>query len=229
MPGAAEDMILTAEELADEFVGEVPEQELTGEATEYTEPEPGFVEPSRRPPRAKQYQRKAQRFLNVLMRSAAQHESTVPDAAAIIMYGPDFCEKLGDLANHDARVRRGVDFIMEGAENPYLAFAIAALPMAAQVYRNHQQEMAPRAIVESVKRGRAAAKDQPGRKIRIPFTKRTISVRFRIHFPSVENFSNEPQALTDYVFGDEKIKAALQRAGIEVAHPNGNAKRARQG
>jgi hypothetical protein len=227
MPGAAEDFLLNQEELADSFVGEIPEDEVP--VQEYDEPAPGFVEPSRRPPRAKQYQKKVQKFLNTLMRSAAQHPSTVPDAAAIIMYGPDFCEKLGDLANHDARVRRGVDFIMEGAENPYLAFAIAALPMAAQVYRNHQQEMAPRAIVESVKRGRAAAKDQPGRKIRIPFTKRTISVRFRIHFPSVENFSNEPTALTEYVFGDEKIKAALVKAGIEVASLNGNAARANKG
>jgi hypothetical protein len=221
MPGTAEDFLLTQEALADDFVGEIPEGELPSQ--EYDEPTPGFVEPSRRPPRAKQYQKKAQRFLNVIMRSAVQHEATVPDAAAIIMYGPEFCEKLGDLANHDARVRRGVDFIMEGAENPYLAFAIAALPMAAQVYRNHQQEMAPRAIVESVKRGRAAAADTPGRKIRIPFTKRTISVRFRIHFPSVENFSNEPAALSTYVFGDESIKAALQKAGIEVPSLNGNA------
>jgi hypothetical protein len=226
MPGAAEDFLLDQEQMTDEFIGELPE---TAVPEEYDEPEPGFVEPSRRPPRAKQYQKKAQRFLNVIMRSAVKHEETLPDAAAIIMYGPDFCEKLGDLANHDARVRRGVDFIMEGAENPYLAFAIAALPMAAQVYRNHQQEMAPRAIVESVRRGRAAAKDQPGRKIRIPFTKRTISVRFRIHFPSVENFSNEPAALTEFVFGDDKIRAALQKAGIEVASLNGNAARARKG
>jgi hypothetical protein len=228
MPGAAEDMILTAEELADDFVGEIPDAELP-EGSTYDEPVAGFVESVRRPPRAKQYQNKARKFLNVIMRSAVQHESTVPDAAAIIMYGPDFCEKLGDLANHDAKVRRGVDFIMEGAENPYLAFAIAALPMAAQVYRNHQSEMAPRAIVESVKRGRAEAKDRPGRQIRIPFTKRTISVRLRIHFPSVDNFSNEPDALTHYVFGDEKIAAALKKAGIEVAGLNGNAQRASKG
>lgn len=225
MPGAAEDMILTAEELADDFIGEIPEQELP-DGEQYDQPEPGFVTGSKRPPRALQYQRKTQRFLNVVMRSAAQHPSTVPDAAAIIMYGPDFCEKLGDLANHDARVRRGVDFIMEGAENPYLAFAIAALPMAAQVYRNHQEAMAPRAIVEGVKRGRAEAKSRPGRQIRIPFTKRTITVRFRLHFPSVENFSNEPAALTEYVFGDPNISAALKKAGIEVASVNGNAQRA---
>lgn len=222
-----DDMIMTAEDLADEFIGEIPEDQVGD--VEFDAPPPGFVEPTRRPPRAKQYEKKAKKFLNVVMRSAVQHEATVPDAAAIIMYGPEFCEKLGDLANHDARVRRGVDFIMEGAENPYLAFAIAALPMAAQVYRNHQQEMAPRAIVESVRRGRAEAKDRPGRKIRIPFTKRTISVRFRIHFPSVENFSNEPAALKDYVFGDENITAALQKAGIEVAGLNGNAKRSSKG
>jgi CDP-glycerol glycerophosphotransferase (TagB/SpsB family) len=151
------------------------------------------------------------------MRAAAQHESTVPDAAAIIMYGPTFSEKWGNLAAQDARIARGIDFILEGTENPYIAAAVAGLPLIAQVYRNHQASLNPQAVMETVKRSRAETKQRQGRTFRIPFTKRTVTIRFRFQLPAVENFTNDPDALAHYVFEDPKIQKAMEKANIQVA------------
>lgn len=218
----SETFIEDQEDLArDVFVGETDEPEI-GEP-ELDQPSADFVGKTRRAPRAKTYENKTKRILNAVMRAAAANEATLPDAAAIIMHGKQFSEKAGDLANADPRVRRAIDFLSDGTENPYVAFAVAALPMAAQLYRNHQDVLAPKAVVESVKARRSAGKERPGRKFRIPFTKRTITIRFRMTLPSVTNFTNDPHALTAYVFENEEIVTALQKAGVEVAYnPNGN-------
>ncbi len=151
--------------------------------------------------RAKEYEEKVSGILNVAMKTTAQNESTVSDAAAIISHGPAFASKLGDLADHDPRVRKAVDFITSGTENPYAALVVASIPLIAQIIRNHETE-AP------VKVG-----------VRIPFTKRTFKVPFKLRLrnPFLRSVTQEPKDLSSAVFDNPAIKSALLSQKVEVA------------
>src|SRR5215831_349641 len=201
-------------------------QDIPGE-DDYDEPSPEFIDKRYRGPVARKYEKKIRKGLNTIFRQCVAHEATVPDAAAIIMHGPQFAEKWGDLANVDPRVRRGIDMLTDGTENPYLAAAAASLALFIQVYRNHEESMSPKAVVETVKTARRQAKERPAREFRIPFTKRTLQIRFHLHVPAVENFSNEPAALARYVFENQEILDQLETAGITHVAYNGSNQRSR--
>jgi hypothetical protein len=196
---------------------DLPEEEaaqIIGE--EFDEPEAGFVQSTARTPTAKKYERKLKTVMNTIFRQTVAHQPTVPDAAAILMYGPAFSEKWGDLAGHDARVRRGIDMILSGTENPYIAAATATLPLVLQVYRNHEEALSPKGAVEAIRKSRAEAKQREPRRVRIPFTKRYLEFRIRLRLPAVENMTNDPQQLAAYVFNDPNIIAAMRKANIET-------------
>src|SRR5215831_13481509 len=167
------------EEEAQKYVEDGP----VGEE-EYDTPQAEFVQPSIRGPVAKRYEKKIKTVLNFIFKQAVAHDAGVPDAAAIIMYGPPFAEKWGDLAEHDKRIRRGIDMLLEGSENPYLAAAVATAPLLLQLYRNHEQVLSPSGAVEAIKKSRARAKEREPRRLRIPFTKRYIEFRFKLSIPA---------------------------------------------
>jgi hypothetical protein len=205
---------LFEEELQGGFMdeSEAPGNEVPGE--EYDEPDGDFVQNAVRPIIARKYEKKIKTGLNTLFREAVAHEKTVPDAAAIIMYGPRFAEKWGLLANHDKRVRRGIDMFLEGTENPYLAAVLATTPLLLQVWRNHEDELSPKGAITAMKESRKKAKEREPRKIKIPFTKRHIEFRWRLNLPSARNLTNDPKALSQYVFSRQDIIEAMQKAGI---------------
>jgi hypothetical protein len=201
------------EDLPDDEAAEIIREVID---EEYDTPEASFVSTPVRGPVAKKYEKKIKSVLNVIFRQTVAHEAAVPDAAAILMYGPNFSEKWGDLAAHDARVRRGVDMILDGSENPYLAAAIATMPLLLQVYRNHEEALSPKGAVEAVRKSRAQAKQREPKRLRIPFTKRFIEFRFQLRVPAVRNMTNDPQQLAGYVFNNPDIIAAMKKAGIET-------------
>ena len=209
---------------------DLPEEEAQRIAAEvedqYDIPESEFVQSVTRGRIAKQYEKKIKTVLNTLFRQTVAHQAAVPDAAAILMYGPQFAEKWGDLAETDKRIRRGIDAIVEGAENPYIAAAMATMPLFLQIYRNHEEALSPKGAVEAIKQSRARAKERTPRRIRIPFTKRYMEFRFRFRLPAVQNMTNDPEQLAAYVFNNADIIEALKRAGIENVggvNLNGNA------
>jgi hypothetical protein len=183
---------------------------------EYDTPDKEFVQSATRGPIAKKYEKKIKTVLNVIFRQTVAHQAAVPDAAAILMYGPNFAEKWGDLSAHDPRVRRGVDMILEGAENPYLAAGMASVSLLLQIYRNHEDSLSPKGAVEAIRKSRAEAKQREPKRLRIPFTKRYIEFRFRLRMPAVENMTNDPQQLAAYVFSNPDIISAMRSAGIET-------------
>jgi hypothetical protein len=206
----------TNEELRSEFFGP---GEPAPDATEFTQPNADFIEKTNRPPVAKQYEKKLRKVFGGLFRAAVANEATLPDAATILLHGPELAEKAGDLANVDKRVRRGIDMLTEGVENPYLAFAFAAAPLAIQLYRNHQEQINPKLVAQAFKARRevlanAPAAEMTGREIKIPFTKKTIRVRFRLSIPAVDTFTNDPQAMAEYVFTRPDIVSAMADQGI---------------
>src|SRR5215472_8677587 len=176
-----QETFFTAEDLTDSPIG-LDEPPIGNEGMvddEYDQPSGEFIKKTTTTVRSRKYAQSVKSILNVIFKEAVSHEATVPDAAAILMYGPDFCKSAGDLADHDAKFRAALDWLDEGTSNPYLAFAMATLPFVAQVYRNHQDSLAPTAIVQSIRANRQVAKQREGRKFRIPFTKREITIRFR--------------------------------------------------
>lgn len=156
-----------------------------------------------RPERAKAYEEKTAGLLNFLMRACAANEGSVADAAAFIEHGPGIASKAGDLAHKDVRVRKAIDFLSQGTDNPYVALGLSVVPLLMQVIRNHESE-ATRPI-----------------QVRIPLTKKTFTPRVRIRLRNglLRSMTSAPRSLIQKVFGDPAIKAALISTGVDVALP----------
>ena len=153
--------------------------------------------------RAKNYEAKIDDLFFNVMKQLAGSPGTVPDAAVIIAYGNTVAAKTGDLADQDKHVRKAVDWITSGTDNPYMALGFAVLPMVAQIIRNHEME-APLRVG-----------------LRIPFTQRTFKVPFRIRLrnPFLRRFTQQGDEFTARVMTQPDIMRGLQSAGIDVAYP----------
>jgi hypothetical protein len=162
--------------------------------------------------KARAYDEKAQNVLSLLMRMCAANEGTVADAAAFIEHGESLASKIGDLAAHDKRVAHGIDLITSGTENPYAAVAIAALPLVAQIIRNHETETA-----------------KPF-EVRIPFTKKTFrpKIKIRLNIAFMRALTVHPRQMIQNVFGREDVREALIKSGVDVALPEYKDVNARQ-
>jgi len=183
-----------------------PDEPTTEAITpEFDEPDKNLLQEKKRSRTAKEYEKKLRELSNVAFRATVNHPATLPDAAAIIMYAPQIAEKWGDLADADARVKRGIDMITDGTENPYAAAILSTLPLVMQFVRNHEPVLEPQA-----------------RGIRIPFTKRVIPFRFKlgIKLGKLRNMTEDPANLMTHVFENSDIKTALEKQGIKVARAN---------
>lgn len=164
------------------------------------EPNDTLLNEEKRTRRAEKYEKKAQRPLRYAFAIAVQHPLTVPDSAAILEYGPNLAEKIGDLADHDAKVRKAVDFLSDDTlGNPYLACVAAAVPLVMQILRNHEPQLVPEV-----------------RGIRIPFIKRTIKLRFGIKLGRLRAVTKPPQEFGEKYFNSPKIVEKMQSLGITV-------------
>lgn len=155
---------------------------------------------------AREYEKKTAAALNSAFRFLAPNPSTVVDAATILVFGDGFSAAAGELAQADEKARRIVDLITTPS-NPYVAFAMAAIPMVAQFARNHEtalEEMEPVKKVIGVK---------------IPFFKKTISIPLRIkpRLPArLRTQTVDPSAMLA-VFEHPDVKKALKKRGVEVS------------
>src|SRR6201986_3087977 len=62
------------------------------------------------------------------------------DAAAFLHYGPGFADASGQLAEADKRARAAVD-ILTAPGNPYAMFLMTGIPLIAQLFRNHEEQI----------------------------------------------------------------------------------------
>jgi len=162
-----------------------------------------IADASERTKRAEEYEKKTNGIFNFIMQQCLASSNTVADGAAIIQYGEPFASKLGDLADQNDKVRRGIDLITSGTENPYLALVAAALPLAAQILRNHEN-----------------TELTTERYIRIPFTKRQFRIPFKLKIrisPRVRAMTAPPENLMMATFMNPEIAAALEKMQIPVA------------
>lgn len=153
--------------------------------------------------KAEEYEKKVTGIVGFAMRMCAGNPKTVADAAALIEHGEAFAAKMGDLAAHDKRVQNGIDVIASGSDNPYIAVALATLPLISQIIRNHETETANPI------------------QVKIPFIKRIFRprIRVRLNVPVLRALTEHPVSYIRRIFGDPAIKAALISNGIDVALP----------
>lgn len=165
----------------------------------FDEPDAGFLTEQRRSPKSVKYEKKTAAWFNTLFRASLGNTETLPDAAAISMHAKPVSRAVGDLAAADPRIERAIDFVSTGTSNPYAAVVFAVMPLALQLIRNHDIPVfKPRTL-----------------SIKLPFGKRKGEV-WRTFTIDPRNFTNDPDALAEYVFSNPEMLAALEKRGLRV-------------
>jgi len=177
----------------------VSQPDPAGAEPEYDYPDPQFVKAARRRPHAAAYQSKVHTVLHMGMQYTLSNHATVPDGAALIQYGPAFEHAMGDWAAEDKRVAKAIDFIAGGTTTPAMAAVMAAIPLVLQVIRNHE----PEAEVSK-------------KSLKIWRWTLPIKVKFRIKLKRLRPMTNDPEAFTNHVLGNAKIREMLEKQGILV-------------
>lgn len=152
-----------------------------------------------------------------------------PDAATFLKHGPGFAKAAGNLAAEDARAAAIVE-MLTAPDSPYVMFAMVAIPMVAQLVRNHQPQV--QKAGESWRQRRAERKQAKlagvkTRASRPPITihvfKREfkLPIRFRLKLPNLKNAFKAFLAPTQYpdeiaaeVFNDPAVIKALHKMGV---------------
>lgn len=152
------------------------------------------------------------------------------DAATFIKHGPGFATAAGNYAAEDKRAAKIID-MLTAPDSPALLFAMVAIPMVAQLARNHQTEIVKKAETRRERRQmrRAAKRNGESRPtvetppITVHVFKREIKlpIRFRLKLPSVKNVftafmapTQFPQQITAEVFRDKKVVTQLHKMGL---------------
>lgn len=169
-----------------------------------TEPSTDIIEDKPQTPKSKRYQKKAKAPFKIAFKKSLQRPETLPDAAAILLYAPPITRAIGDLADADEKFASAIDWLTEGIENPYLNLVTSIAPFALQMIRNHEPEG------ETIHHG-----------IPIPFSKGKrlfTKLKFRIKLGWVRHATDEPMAITNYVFTRPDVIAALAKQGVTVGN-----------
>lgn len=180
---------------------------------------------------AKEYEQRVQSLFKAGFFGALRNNN-MRDAALYIHFGPNVASTAGALAEKDERVARAIDMIT-APDNPYVAFAMAAIGFAAQFARNHEEEL--RQIPTAVKMSRAERRAQkkaarengeqptPNRlQIKLPFG-RTLKIGIQLKFRGFRKLAalwhfqtHNPDELVQQVFSDEKLIKALAKENIYI-------------
>lgn len=177
---------------------------------------------------SKDYERRVKAGLKAMVFGAI-NAGDLADAATIIHHGPDFAVAMGDLADADERFRKGLDLITTPA-NPYAMALMVSIPFVAQLFRNHETELAE--VPKTFRQRRAARKANPEEfqtaEIKIPLIRRRIRIGFRLKLRNpvkmfaagVRSQTREPSELVVRVFSDSRLRTALERQGIRIQVTN---------
>jgi hypothetical protein len=210
------------------------EPESEEEVPEYTY-ETLFKAPSysdfiKTPPsgKARDYEKRVQSMMKAGM-VASIHAENWPDAATFIKHGPGFAKAAGNLAAEDARAAQFID-MCTAPDSPYVMFAMVAIPLIAQLARNHQPEIVK--ATDTFKERRAAHKEakRTGVKLKNPTPPITVHlfkrdfklpIRIRVKMPNWRNMfkaflapTQYPNQIAQEVFNDEAVVRQLHKMGL---------------
>jgi hypothetical protein len=177
--------------------------------------------------RSREYQRKVQSMMKSAVIGAVNMQD-YPDAATFLKYGPAFARASGELADSNAKTREIID-MLTAPDSPVLVFAAAAIPMVAQLWRNHEPTVEH--IVDNVKKTRRQRREAKRNGVRIPKPEarevanlkilgrripikiRLPKVKFSIVGRVLHARAQHPQVLVNEVFSDPKVVKALRDIG----------------
>jgi hypothetical protein len=157
---------------------------------------------------AREYEGKAAAVLGILTRNAIGNPDTIADAAAFLAYGDKLAAAAGEVAEESEFARKFFDAIASPS-SPYLAFGLTALPLIAQLARNHERE-----VVKPVKTYNFTVK--------VPFTKKSWDLKIPLRPRLPQRFRSQtvdPKVCAGLVFGNADVMKALKKRGIDVAWP----------
>ncbi len=162
-----------------------------------------------------------------------------PDAATFLKHGPGFAKAAGNLAAEDARAAQVVD-MLTAPDSPYLMFAMVAIPMVAQLVRNHQPELIDASLTFKERRAERKQAKAAGLKpktakppITVHVFKREfkIPIRLRLRMPNLKGAfkaflapTQHPNQIAQEVFTDPGVIKALHKMGVypQEASPDGD-------
>ena len=204
--------------------GEIPteEEQPTWESV-FSAPDYAALITARQSRRAKEYTTKVNSVLKALV-VASVNNGDLPDAAAILHYGPPFSHAVGQMADKNERTAQIVDLITSPS-SPAVMLALTGVALVSQILRNHEKQLAE--IPNARKRARAErkARKSTGDRGKPRFTIRVLGRQWPVYFrtPKVANLlsgfraqTREPEELTFRVFSDTKVQAALEKQGIKL-------------
>lgn len=159
------------------------------------------------------------------------------DAATFLKHGPGFAKAAGNLAAEDARAAAIVE-MLTAPDSPYVMFFMVAIPMVAQLVRNHQPDIQKAGSTWRERRAERKQAKLSGAKIRTsapPITVRIfkrefkLPIRFRLKLPNLKNVFKAFLAPTQYpdeiaaeVFNDISVIKALHKMGIYPREDKGD-------
>jgi hypothetical protein len=164
---------------------------------------------------------------------ASINAENYPDAATFLKHGPKFSKAAGNLAADNAQFAGLID-IITAPESSTVMFALAAIPLFAQLWRNHQSEVSEAASTFSERRKQRKTERKQGIKppvtvnkpIRFKLFRRqiTIPIRLRIKLPNPAKAfkaflapTEDPRRLAYEILGDPKVQNELRKMGIYPA------------
>jgi len=178
--------------------------------------------------KARSYERRVQSMMKAgMVMSLNNHQW--PDAATFLKHGPGFAKAAGNLAAEDARAAHMVD-MLTAPDSPYIMFAMVAIPMIAQLSRNHQPDFKAAGATFRERRAERKQAKLSGSKpratakivtVRVFKWEFKIPIRFRVKLPSFRNAfkaflapTQYPDEITSEVFNDPSVIKALHKMGI---------------
>ncbi len=184
--------------------------------------------------RAKSYEARVASLMKAGMVMSLNNQAW-PDASTFIKHGPGFAKAAGNLAAEDAKVAGFIDMIT-APESPYVMFALVAIPLVSQLFRNHQPEVV--AAGASWREARAQRKREkkagtfrtPTPPITVPLFRGrriTIPIRVRVKLPNLKALfkgflapTQHPQQIAQEVFSDPLVVKALHNMGLVPREAN---------
>lgn len=194
---------------------------------------PNYSDFIKTPPnsKARVYEKRVQSMVKAGMVMSLNNQQW-PDAATFLKHGPGFAKAAGNLAAEDARAAQIVD-MLTAPDSPYVMFAMVAIPMIAQLVRNHEpqiNEVADTWRNRRRERKQAKLSGQSPRTVKVnpPITVRlfkrefTLPIRFRLRFKlnirkTISAFTGatqHPGHIASEVFSDPAVIKALHKMGI---------------
>jgi len=175
---------------------------------------------------AQKYEKRVQGMMKAGLIMSINNQNW-PDAATFLKHGPGFAKAAGNLAAEDERAAQLIE-MLTAPSSPYVTFAMVAIPLIAQLTRNHTAEFKEAGQTWRERRAEKKQEKLSGGRVKTPpivvrLGKRriTIPIRIRVRMPNIKGVfkaflapTQHPQHIAMEVFSDPAVRTALHKLGV---------------